>query len=216
MQYSRMSVRQSVTPMSLASNGLGARGLLPCSLHQVRPQFHLLSLCTQLEYLSSPDAREEVGNGRTRKVFPSWFVFPHESFWYLTQMQHFPWHNKDYYTFYLPIYFHAMGQSLVKTVILQSVQHCQGPPGKSQPSAPVCATSQSKTHTTDKRFPRSSLAQRPRHGKAYTGYTSAWRNWIWIGQKKAYFHVPSFPWSKAEDPPSNLRKPWIYCELWFA
>ena len=50
MMYTGMSIRQSVTPASLASNGFVARGLLPYSLHQGRPQSHLVSLCT-LGYL---------------------------------------------------------------------------------------------------------------------------------------------------------------------
>lgn len=116
MQYTGMNIRQSVTLVSLASNGFGARGLLRCSLHQVRPQSHLLSLCAQLEYLSSPDAGRELGMVEQGRFFP------HGSF---SHMDHSDIldkcsisHDKrkiSYYTFYLFIYFHVMGQSLVKT-----------------------------------------------------------------------------------------------------
>jgi len=67
---------------------------------------------------------------------------------------------------------------------------------ESQPSAPVSITSQSKTHTTGRRFSRSSLTQR--HGKAYAGYTSSRRNCLEIGQKRLVSMNPVFHGSKLE------------------
>lgn len=79
MQYTGMSIRQSVTLVILTSNGLATRGLFPCSLNHLGPQSHLLSLSAQPEYSHSLDARGELGmveHGRFFLMgkFPAWVI----------------------------------------------------------------------------------------------------------------------------------------------